>query len=73
MFKITHGQNKGQKTATEDEALVLLTPEYLAQGGYVWDSNAPAPEDGEIVWGQTPTVDGSTTACLHHNIERSGI
>lgn len=71
IFKITHGQHKGATVPTEDEALSLLTPEDLAQGGYVWDSDTLAPEDGEIIWGQKPTIDGSTTAALHANINRA--
>jgi hypothetical protein len=53
MFKITHGQNAGQTVSSEDDALALLGPEDLAQGGYVWAGNGAAPESGEF---QFPTI-----------------
>lgn len=53
MFQITYGQHKGRQVGSEEEALALLTPDDLAQGGYTWVGNGAAPESGEY---QPPTI-----------------
>jgi len=56
MFEVTNGKNKGAKVCTEDEALSLLTPEDLAQGGYIHVGSKAFLEGGQY---QEPTISGA--------------
>lgn len=72
MFLITDGPNQGSVVQTEDQACDLVSANIPAFG-YIYIGEGSAPETGEPApWGQKPTIDGSTTSCLHANINRAG-
>ncbi len=78
MFLITHGKHKGQTTKTEDAAIALLSPEDLAQGGYVHYGSKAYLEGGEWqpptinpIYPSTGAIDGSSTVALMGNIHRA--